>query len=64
MLHETRQKITSLDIDQVLQATVEGAIKAVPAAQKGSLFLWDAEKHKLVIRKHLGFREDIVGGPR
>ncbi len=60
VLRETGKKITSLDLDQVLDATVEGAIASVPAAQKGSLFLWDAEQQYLLIRSQRGFRADIV----
>ena len=60
-LQETGKAITeSLDLEYVLRATVKGAIHAVPAAQKGSLFLWDAENRVLRIRAQLGFRNDIV----
>lgn len=60
-LRETGKIITeSLDFQQVLQATVEGAIHAVPAAQRGSLFLWNNHERKLVIEAQIGFRDDIV----
>jgi GAF domain-containing protein len=61
LLHTTGKEITSsLDLNQVLQTTVEAAIEAVPAAQKGSLFLWSDRLEKLVIRAQEGFRSDIV----
>jgi GAF domain-containing protein len=61
LLHKTGTQITgSLDLEQVLQTTVESAIQAVPAAQKGSLFLWDAEREKLVIKAQWGFQPGVV----
>lgn len=60
-LHEMGKQITSSpDLKQVLQAAVQAAIKAVPAAQKGSIFLWDEAKQKLIIHAQQGFRDDIV----
>ncbi|MCP4601097.1 MAG: GAF domain-containing protein [Proteobacteria bacterium] len=61
ILNETGKKVTrSLDLDHVLHTTVEAAIEAVPAAQKGSIFLWDEDQQKLVIHAPKGFRDDIV----
>ncbi|UCH96917.1 MAG: GAF domain-containing protein, partial [Candidatus Aminicenantes bacterium] len=60
-LYEMGKQITSsLDLKQVLQATVKAAIEAVPAAQKGSLFLWDEAKQKLIIHAQEGFQDNIV----
>jgi GAF domain-containing protein len=61
ILHTTGKEITrSLDLNQVLETTVDSAIEAVPAAQRGSLFLWSDRLEKLVIRAQVGFRADIV----
>jgi GAF domain-containing protein len=61
LLHTTGKEITSsLDLNQVLQTTVKAAIQAVPAAQKGSLFLWSDRLKKLLIQAQVGFRDDVV----
>lgn len=60
VLNKTGRQVTSsLDLRRVLQTVVEAAIEAVPAAQKGSLFLWDAARGKLTIAAQRGFRSDI-----
>jgi signal transduction histidine kinase/DNA-binding response OmpR family regulator len=52
--------ISSLELNLTLQSTIEAAIEAVPAAQKGSLFLWDEKLQVLRIFASKGFSSDIV----
>lgn len=60
-LNETGRQLTaSLDLEHVLRATVAGAIRAVPAAQKGSLYLWDEETERLIMRCSVGFSPDVA----
>lgn len=64
-LNSTVQEITarSLDLGNVLNTTVERAVEAVPAAQKGSLFLMEEvdengkTEKKLVIQALVGFQD-------
>jgi GAF domain-containing protein len=49
-LNSTGQDVTSsLDRQRVMQATVDAAIKSVPGAQRGLLFLWNDDDERLVI---------------
>jgi GAF domain-containing protein len=60
-LYETgKQVASSLDLQEALDKTVVSAIEAVPAAQKGSLFLWYHKKKKLAIAAQQGFDEKLV----
>ena len=60
ILHQTGQQVTSsLDLEKVLESTVHAAVKAVPLATIGLLFLWDEEVGELVLRKQIGYRENI-----
>jgi putative nucleotidyltransferase with HDIG domain len=52
--------IGTLDLDHVLQLTIESAIQAIPAAEKGSLFLIDEENDELVIRAGHGYGPEVV----
>jgi GAF domain-containing protein len=60
-LYETSKQVTdSLDLEQTMQTTVHQAIRAVPGAQRGALFLWDEAAQLLVIRTQSGYRETIA----
>lgn len=49
-LNETGQEVTFyLDKQKVMQATVQAAIKSVPGAQRGVLFLWRQKEQRLFI---------------
>ena len=49
-LNQTGQEVTSsLDRQRVMQATVDAAIKSVPGAHRGVLFMWNEDEKKLVI---------------
>jgi GAF domain-containing protein len=50
----------SLDLDQVVAATIEGAMGAVPKAEAGALFLWDPSREKLIIAAQRGMSEVVL----
>jgi len=60
-LYETSRQVTdSLDLERTMQTTVHQAIRAVPGAQRGALFLWNEDTQRLVIRAQSGYRETIA----
>lgn len=60
-LYETSRQVTdSLDLERTMETTVHQAIRAVPGAQRGVLFLWDEAAQRLVIRAQSGYRETIA----
>lgn len=60
LLHETGKEVTSsLDLDQVAQKTVEAGVKALPAAQRGVLFLYDEKTRLLKVKAQKGYRETL-----
>ncbi|HKQ05958.1 MAG TPA: GAF domain-containing sensor histidine kinase [Blastocatellia bacterium] len=59
-LYDTGKQITSsLDLDKIMQSTVDEAIRAVPNAQRGALFLWNEKEQKLLIGAQRGYREGV-----
>ncbi len=52
--------IGTLDLDEVLQLVVDSAIQAIPAAEKGALFLLDGNGNELVIRAARGYSSEVV----
>ena len=61
LLHETGKETTSsLDLDQVAQTTVEAGVKAVPAAQRGVLFLYDEKTRQLKVKAQKGYRDSLA----
>ncbi len=60
-LNETSRQVTdSLDLERTMQTTVHQAIRAVPGAQRGALFLWDENMQVLVIWSQSGYRDTIA----
>jgi GAF domain-containing protein len=51
---------SSLDPEEVLTATIDAAMIAVPAAQTGAVFLWDQRRQKLTVRAQRGYQPHIV----
>lgn len=61
LLHETGKEISSsLDLERVSQATVEAGVAAVPAAQRGVLFLYDEKTRRLHVKAQKGYREELA----
>jgi len=59
-LFETGKQITnSLDLEKIMQSTVDEAIKAVPNAQRGALFVWNEKEQGLLVGAQRGYRESI-----
>ncbi len=48
------------DVDQVLQLIVESAIAAFPAAEKGSIHIFDEKTEKLQISANFGYNKRVV----
>src|SRR5919197_4718351 len=58
-LMEVSRSLTSeLDLEDIIQRILAGAIQVIPAAQAGILFLYDPDREELVVNHAIGF------GPR
>ena len=52
--------IGTLKLNHVLQLIIDSAVRAIPVAEKGSLFLLDEESNELVIRAAHGYSPEVV----
>lgn len=58
LIEVSRSLTAELDLQDIIQRILEGAIQVIPAAEAGILFLYDTERHLLVVNHAVGF------GPR
>ena len=54
MLDITRSLTSALDLDETIRGILNAAIRVIPAADAGILFLYDAEARKLVVSHAIG----------
>jgi sugar diacid utilization regulator len=50
---------SSLDLDEVLEKIISNALKVIPAAEAGLLFLYDQASEKLIPKAPIGFNNTI-----
>ncbi|MBU0495740.1 MAG: GAF domain-containing protein [Chloroflexi bacterium] len=61
ILFDVSKRITGvLALQDLLESIIQAAIRAIPAAEKGSLHLWNPDTNSLVIRAYVGYRPEIV----
>ena len=61
MLYQASTTITGVvELEKRLQLIMEAAVKAIPAAQKGSLHLLDEQRHELVMKAGYGFSREVM----
>lgn len=58
LIEVSRSLTAELDLQDIIQRILEGAIRVIPAADAGILFLYDHERRRLVVSHAVGF------GPR
>ena len=55
LIEVSRALTAELDPQEIIQRILEGAIRVIPAAEAGLLFLYDAERRALVVNHAIGF---------
>lgn len=66
LIEVSRALTAELDLQEIIHRILEGAIRVLPAAEAGILFLYDAERRALVVNHAIGFGPgvfDIVVKP-
>src|SRR5919204_6875050 len=58
LIEVSRSLTSELDLQDIIQRILEGAVRVIPAAEAGILFLYDPESRMLVVNHAIGF------GPR
>jgi len=58
LIEVSRSLTAELDLEDMIHRILEGAIRVIPAAEAGILFLYDHERRRLVVNHAVGF------GPR
>lgn len=58
LIEVSRSLTAELDLDDMIHRILEGAIRVIPAAEAGILFLYEHERRRLVVNHAIGF------GPR
>ncbi|MGD2104772.1 MAG: GAF domain-containing protein [Anaerolineae bacterium] len=64
LLEVSRDLVSILDLDAVLERVIEAAIEATEPAEKGALHLLDEGRDELVVRASVGFRPKAVEASR
>jgi len=55
LIEVSRALTAELDLQEIIHRILEGAIRVLPAAEAGILFLYDPQKHALVVNHAIGF---------
>ena len=55
----SRSLTAELDLEEIIHRILEGAIRIIPAAEAGILFLYDPERRALVVNHAIGFGPGI-----
>src|SRR5438132_2966154 len=55
LIEVSRALTAELDLQEIIHRILEGAIRVLPAAEAGILFLYDPQKHSLVVNHAIGF---------
>ncbi len=60
LLEISRDLVSTLDLDKVLERVIETAVEAIEPADKGTLHLLDRERQELVVRASVGFSSETI----
>jgi hypothetical protein len=55
LIEVSRALTAELDLQEIIHRILEGAIRVLPAAEAGILFLYDPQQHALVVNHAIGF---------
>ena len=55
LIEVSRSLTAELDLQEIIHRILEGAIRVLPAAEAGILFLYDAQRHTLAVNHAIGF---------
>src|SRR2546427_13164787 len=55
LIEVSRALTAELDLQEIIERILEGAIRILPAAEAGILFLYDPERRALVVNHSIGF---------
>src|SRR5204862_7506456 len=55
LIEVSRSLTAELDLQEIIHRILEGAIRGLPAAEAGILFLYDPQRHTLVVNHAIGF---------
>src|SRR5206468_10005680 len=58
LIEVSRSLTSELDLQDIIQRILEGAVRVIPAAEAGILFLYEPDRRVLVVNHAIGF------GPR
>jgi PucR C-terminal helix-turn-helix domain/GAF domain len=59
LIEVSRSLTAELDLQDIIQRILEGAIRVIPAAEAGILFLYDHERRRLMVNHAVGFGPSV-----
>src|SRR6058998_3716523 len=59
LIEVSRALTAELDLHEIIHRILEGAIRILPAAEAGLLFLYDPERRALVVNHAIGFSPGV-----